>query len=88
MHQNKFGIASVGQSICMAERFCQAVGRAQPRSEIAEFYATYLSWLDDRWVFLLTQKKGACDHGPGGHLELPHPWPGQNPPLDGSGTAG
>ena len=23
---------------------------------------------------------------PGGHLELPHPWTGQNPPLDGGGT--
>lgn len=23
---------------------------------------------------------------PGGHFKLPHPWPGQNPPLDSSGT--
>jgi hypothetical protein len=26
--------------------------------------------------------------GPGGHLKLPHPWPGQTPPLDSSGTSG
>jgi len=23
---------------------------------------------------------------PGGHLKFPHPWPGQNPPPDSSGT--
>ena len=22
---------------------------------------------------------------PGGHLKIPHPWPGQNPPPDGGG---
>ena len=22
---------------------------------------------------------------PGGHFKFPHPWPGQNPPLDGGG---
>ena len=26
--------------------------------------------------------------GPGGHLELPHPWPGQTPPLDSGETIG
>jgi len=25
---------------------------------------------------------------PGGHSKFPHPWPGQSPPLDSSGTAG
>lgn len=25
---------------------------------------------------------------PGGHLKLPHPWPGQNPPLDNGGMSG
>jgi hypothetical protein len=30
------------------------------------------------------------DHpeAPGGHFNFLHPWPGQNPPLDSSGTAG
>ena len=28
----------------------------------------------------------AAGNFPGGHLELPHPWTGQNPPLDGGGT--
>jgi pentatricopeptide repeat protein len=23
---------------------------------------------------------------PGGHLKIPHPWPGQNPPPGGGGT--
>ena len=25
-------------------------------------------------------------HGPGGHLKIPHPWPGQTPPPDEGGT--
>src|SRR6185437_6960190 len=29
---------------------------------------------------------GVCSPCPGGHFKLPHPWPGQNPPLDSGGT--
>jgi len=25
---------------------------------------------------------------PGGHFKFPHPWPGQNPPLDSGGSGG
>ena len=29
---------------------------------------------------------GACQAGPGGHLNFPHPWPGQTPPPGDGGT--
>jgi transposase len=39
----------------------------------------------------LAESERCCDHdgrplSPGGHLKFPHPWPGQNPPVDGDGT--
>ena len=36
-------------------------------------------------VLYLQNENEAKSLNPGGHFKLPHPWPGQNPPLDGGG---
>jgi hypothetical protein len=42
---------------------------------------------DDQWTKLLGTSKnhGILPRIPGGQFKFPHPWPGQNPPLDGGG---
>ena len=58
----------------------EVVVTAQRRSERIQDVPITITQLSSE------QLKQANAQSPGGHLKIPHPWPGQNPPPDGGGT--
>lgn len=50
---------------------------------MAESWLHFSEWFQGS--ILLGENKISWVSVPGGHLKIPHLWPGQNPPVEGTG---